>query len=52
MMTKEEIIKAVGISEETLELIIEINEGNAIKVLTDLEKMAKAGKKLGNNGNK
>lgn len=46
-MTKEEIIKAVGISEETLELIIEINGGNVIKVLADLEKMAKSGKKLG-----
>lgn len=40
-LTKEEILNIMNMSEETLKLIIEINEGNAIKVLTDLEKIAK-----------
>ena len=39
-MTREEILKTLNITEETVQLLITINEGNAIKVMSDLEKMA------------
>ena len=39
-MNKEEIMQILNINEETIQLLITINEGNAIKVMSDLEKMA------------
>lgn len=41
-MTKTEIMEVLKITEEQINMLININGGNATKVITDLEKMAVA----------
>lgn len=41
-MTKAEIMEVLKITEEQINMLININGGNAMKVITDLEKMAVA----------
>jgi len=39
-MTKAEIMEILKITEEQINMLIIINDGNAMKVIADLEKMA------------
>lgn len=41
-MTKAEIMEVLKITEEQINMLININGGNVMKVITDLEKMAVA----------
>lgn len=43
-MTKAEIMEVLNITEEQINMLIAINDGNAVKVMADLEKMAEAHK--------
>lgn len=39
-MTRKQLLEILELQEETIDMLIEINEGNATKVLKDLEAMA------------
>lgn len=40
-MTREQLLEILEIQEETIDMLIEINNGDEMKVIKDLEKMAK-----------
>jgi len=40
-MTREQILEVLKIQEETIDMLIEINDGDETKVIKNLEKMAK-----------
>lgn len=40
-MTREQLLEILEIQEETTDMLIEINNGDEMKVIKDLEKMAK-----------
>lgn len=48
-MTREQILKILKIQEETIDMLIEINDGDETKVIKNLEKMAE--KKLAEKAN-
>ena len=52
-MTRERILEILKIQEETIDMLIEINDGDETKVIKNLEKMAekKAEKKLAEKAN-
>ena len=39
-MTRKQLLEILEIQEETIDMLIEINDGNATKVIKDLEEMA------------
>lgn len=48
-MTREQILEVLKIQEETIDMLIEINDGDETKVIKNLEKMAE--KKLAEKAN-
>lgn len=48
-MTREEIVSALDVPEEIIDMLIENNEGNTAKVMAQLEEMAN--KKLAEKAN-
>ena len=40
-MTREQLLEILEIQEEIIDMLIEINNGDEMKVIKDLEKMAK-----------
>ena len=48
-MTREQILEILKIQEETIDMLIEINDGDETKVIKNLEKMAE--KKLAEKAN-
>lgn len=48
-MTRERILEILKIQEETIDMLIEINDGDETKVIKNLEKMAE--KKLAEKAN-
>lgn len=48
-MTRERILEILKIKEETIDMLIEINDGDETKVIKNLEKMAE--KKLAEKAN-